>query len=328
MEKQTRKVLFGMHNSTELAKLISKHTNIPLTKIEHEIFADGEVLLYSSDTVRGCDVYVIASTSSPVNHNIMELLIFIDSLRRASAKSITLVIPYYGYARQDRKTKGRQPITAKLIANLFTTAGVDKMISVDLHNPSIQGFFDIPVDDLRGQYVLAQVIKKYSNKYTIVSPDHGGAVRARVLSELISKTVEIAIIDKRRTGPNKSEVLGIIGNVSGKDVVIIDDIIDTGGTILKAAESLKKHGAQKIIIAATHGIFSRGFQMFEENEFVSKVIVTDSINNQANSHYSKLEIATLSGFISNVILAHWKGDSVSEIYKKTKFLIEKHENDE
>ncbi|MGY6171811.1 ribose-phosphate pyrophosphokinase [Candidatus Mycoplasma pogonae] len=323
MPNNSKQVLFGMNNSKELAQKISQHIKIPVSETQRTVFSDGEILVNAVETVRNCDVYVVASASAPVNENIMELLIFIDSLKRASAKSINVILSYYGYARQDRKSKGRQPISAKLIANLLCTAGVNKIIAIDLHNPSIQGFFDIPVDDLRGQFVLAEHIKKYSNKFTIVSPDHGGAVRARILSEIISNTVEIAIIDKRRTGPNQSEVLGLIGNVQNRDVVIIDDMIDTGGTIIKAAEALKLNGAKKVIVAATHGLFSKGFELFENCDFVDKVIVTDSVPsvNELAQQFSKLEVASLASFISEVILAHWEGYSVSDIYQKLRTKI-------
>lgn len=313
-------VIFGMENTKKIAEEISKITNIKLSEAIETTFADGEVSYQSKTTVRNSDVFIVASTSKPVNDNIMKLLIFIDSLKRASAKSINVIFTYYGYARQDRKSKGRQPITAKLVANLLETAGVNKIIAVDLHNPSIQGFFDIPVDDLRGQYVLAETIKKYRNNFSIVSPDHGGAVRARVLSELISSDIEIAIIDKRRTGPNQSEVLGLIGNVENKNVVIIDDMIDTGGTILSAAKTLKEKGAKTVIISATHGLFSRGFDIFQNNQYVEKVIVTNSIYNDeiTEEKYSKLQVVDLSPFLSKVLLNQIHSDSISEFYDEIK----------
>ena len=307
--------LFAMPNVKDMGVKISKNLNIPLTKINKTVFADGEIIVQSNDTVRNKHTFVVASTSSPVNDNIMELLLFVDSLKRASAETITVVLTYYGYARQDRKASGRQPIGAKLIADLLETAGVTKVIAVDLHNPSIQGFFNIPLDDLRGQYVIAEQIKK-AGKFTVVSPDHGGTVRARVLAELISPNVQIAIVDKRRTGPNQSEILGILGNVSGKNVVIIDDMIDTGGTIIKAAEALKEQGAKKIIIAATHGLFSRGFASFEDNEAIDQVIITDSISSVNDIKSKKLVIASLAPFISDTILATADGTSVSTIYSK------------
>ena len=307
--------LFAMPNVKDMGVKISKNLNIPLTKINKTVFADGEIIVQSNDTVRNKHTFVVASTSSPVNDNIMELLLFVDSLKRASAETITVVLTYYGYARQDRKASGRQPIGAKLIADLLETAGVTKVIAVDLHNPSIQGFFNIPLDDLRGQYVIAEQIKK-AGKFTVVSPDHGGTVRARVLAELISPNVQIAIVDKRRTGPNQSEILGILGNVKGKNVVIIDDMIDTGGTIIKAAEALKEQGAKKIIIAATHGLFSNGFGKFEDNKAIDQVIITDSISSVNDIKSKKLVVASLAPFISDTILATADGTSVSTIYSK------------
>jgi len=245
----SKTVLFALPNVEDLGQKVANKLKIKLSKISRTEFADGETLLKANDTVRSKDVFVLSSNARPVNQNIMELLIFIDSLKRASAKSITVVISYYGYARQDRKAAGRQPIAAKLVADLLEKAGATKVIALDLHNPSIQGFFNIPVDDLKGQYVLAPEIKKVG-RFTVASPDHGGAVRARILAELISNSVDIAIVDKRRTGPNKSETLGILGNVKNRNVVIIDDIIDTGGTIIKAAKALKKAGAKKVLLSA------------------------------------------------------------------------------
>lgn len=314
-----KKILFGMENSQILAKKISKILNLPLTKTTKTTYADGELMLVSDETVRDKDTFIIASASRPVNENIMELLLFIDSLKRASAKSITVCLSYYGYARQDRKAKGRQPIGAKLVADLLQTAGATRIIGVDLHNPSIQGFFNIPVDDLKAQFVLAKVLKKSKEEFSVVSPDHGGTVRARTLAELISKTVKISIIDKRRTGINQTEVMGLIGDVKGLNTVIIDDIIDTGGTILKAVDTLKNHGAKKIIVAATHGIFTKGFEQFEENPNVHKVIITDSIDNyDLEKKFKKLQIVSLDEFLSKVLKVYFKGDSISELYQKTK----------
>ncbi|MBN3535084.1 ribose-phosphate pyrophosphokinase [Mycoplasma procyoni] len=310
-----KNVLFGMENSQNLAKKISEKIGIPLTPIKKEVFADGEVMLNSTETVRNSNVFIVASTHTPVNNNIMELLIFIDSLKRASAKEITVILSYYGYARQDRKAKGRQPIAAKLVANLLETAGATKIITVDLHNPSIQGFFNIPLDDLRGQFILAKRLKQKKHEFTVVSPDHGGTVRARILSELLSASIKIAIIDKRRIGTNQTEVLGMIGTVDSEHAIIVDDIIDTGGTILKAAQTVKEHGAKSVTIVATHGIFSKGFEMFENSEFVDKVIITDSIEHENMEKFSKLEVVSLCDFISEVINATINRSSVSDIYK-------------
>ena len=307
-------VIFGLENSWELAQKISKYINIEVSPIQKITFADGEKLLYSDLTVRNKSVFIICNTSKPVNDNLMELLIFIDSLKRASAKDINVVITYYGYARQDRKAAGRQPISARLVADLLQTSGASKIIAIDLHNPSIQGFFNIPVDDLRGQFIFGKELKNRKDKFVIVSPDHGGAVRARQLSELLQSDDEIAIIDKRRTGPNKSEIMGVLGNVENKNVVIYDDIIDTGGTILHAVKALKQQGAKKIIVAATHGLFSKGFDMFENDENVTEVIVTDSTNLKNTQNYKKLRILSLDEFLGKVIEANINKTSITEVY--------------
>ncbi len=308
-------MLFGMPNTINLANKISKRLKVELTPIIKTVFADGEMMLVSEETVRNKDCYIIGSTSTPVNDNIMQLLLFIDSLKRASAKSITILLSYYGYARQDRKAAARQPIGAKLVAELLQTAGATKIVTVDLHNPAIQGFFDIPIDDIRGQYTLAKAIKKYADNYTVVSPDHGGTVRARKLAELISDDLKICIVDKRRIGTNQTEVMGLIGDIEGQNAVIIDDIIDTGGTILKAADTLKKHGAKKIIIAATHGIFTKGFEAFENNPVIDKVFITDSIDNSSwTSKYKKIEIVSLDETLSKVIEYSTKSESISQLY--------------
>ena len=307
-------VIFGLENSWELAQKISKYINIEVSPIQKITFADGEKLLYSDLTVRNKSVFIICNTSKPVNDNLMELLIFIDSLKRASAKDINVVITYYGYARQDRKAAGRQPISARLVADLLQTAGASKIIAINIHNPSIQGFFNIPVDDLRGQFIFGKELKNRKDKFVIVSPDHGGAVRARQLSELLQSDDEIAIIDKRRTGPNKSEIMGVLGNVADKNVVIYDDIIDTGGTILHAVEALKEQGAKKIIVAATHGLFSKGFDMFENDNNVTEVIVTDSTNLKNTQNYKKLRILSLDEFLGKVIEANINKTSITEVY--------------
>ncbi|VEU76392.1 ribose-phosphate pyrophosphokinase [Mycoplasmopsis columboralis] len=318
MEKKNI-ILFGMDNSIELAQKISDIVQIPLTKIHKTTYADGENMLVSDQTVRGRDVFIIANTARPVNDNIMQLLLFIDSLKRASANTITVCLSYYGYARQDRKASGRQPIGAKLVANLLQVAGATKLICVDLHNPSIQGFFDVPLDDLRAQYTIAQSLKEYDQDFTVVSPDHGGTVRARRLAEILSDTAKICVIDKRRTDVNQTEVMGLIGDISNQNAIIIDDIIDTGGTIIKAAETLKKNGAKDIILAATHGLFTKGFDMFENNDAVKAVIVTDSIDNrELASKYSKLKIVSLGEFLGKVIQAQYSGSSVSEVYSLMK----------
>ncbi|MDJ1645582.1 ribose-phosphate pyrophosphokinase [Mycoplasma phocimorsus] len=309
-------LLFALDNSKELGEKIAKRLNVDLSEINKTVFADGEIMLVSEVSVRNKDVFVIANTSKPVNNNIIEILLFIDSLKRASAKSIHIVLTYYGYSRQDRKAKGRQPIGASLIAKLLQTAGANRMTCVDLHNPAIQGFFDIPVDDLRAQYIFAKELVKSNEHVSVISPDHGGTVRARLLAELIADNIEIAIIDKRRVGPNKSEVMGMIGKVNSDVAVIVDDMIDTGGTIIKAAQVAKENGAKKVYLAASHGIFSRGFDALQNSEYVDKVFITDSIDNSENEKkFSKLKVISLTNFIADTIDAYNNGKSVSDIYK-------------
>ncbi|MBN4089314.1 ribose-phosphate pyrophosphokinase [Mycoplasma enhydrae] len=315
MKNDKNVVIFGMENSVELASQIGQYIHQKIEPVDKTVFADGERILSTNITVRNRHVFVICNTSKPVNDNLMDLLIFVDALKRASAKSIVCVLTYYGYARQDRKAKGRQPITAKLVADLLEKAGVTKVITVDLHNASIQGFFNIPVDDLRGHFIFASEMRKRKEKFVIVSPDHGGAVRARQLSELLNDDEQIAIIDKRRTAPNVSEIMGVLGDVKNKNVIIYDDIIDTGGTIIHAAETLKKQGAKKIIIAATHGLFSRGFEMFENNEIISEVIVTNSIDHSNLAHFKKLRQLSMAEFLGMVIEANINNTSISDIYE-------------
>ncbi|MDK2819696.1 MAG: ribose-phosphate diphosphokinase [Mycoplasmataceae bacterium] len=309
--------LFGMPNSQILAKSVSKISGIKLLEIKKTTFSDGEMILNSPETVRNANVFIICNTSS--SESILELLLFVDSIKRASAGNITIINSYYGYSRQDRKAKQREPIGARLMANILETAGANKLITVDLHNPSIQGFFNIPVDDLRWSISLASYLQNDENmKFSIVSPDHGGAVRARILAELVSHSVKIAIVDKRRTGPNKSEILGILGKVSGKNIIIIDDIIDTGNTILKAAAALKKEGAKKIYIAATHGLFTKSFESFEKSDIIDKVLVSDSVENVYAINSKKLVIISLAPFISDVIKASIRSKSISQLYEKIK----------
>ncbi|WP_438341444.1 ribose-phosphate pyrophosphokinase [Mycoplasma sp. 3341] len=311
-------IIFGMDNSWELAQEIGQILNIEVQKPKKTVFSDGERMISSEITVRNLNTYVICNTGSPVNDNYMDILIFIDSLKRASAKTINVVMTYYGYARQDRKVDGRQPISAKLMADLLQTAGVTKLITVDLHNSSIQGFFDIALDDLKGQLIFAEELRKREHKFTVTSPDHGGAVRARQLSEIISHDVQIAIVDKRRTAPNVSEVMGVLGDVNNKNVVIIDDIIDTGGTIIKAAHVLRENGAKQVIVAATHGIFSKGFEMFENDDVISEVIITNSLATEHLKKFKKIKILSLGFLLAHVIKSNIERKSITGIYNAFK----------
>ncbi|MBU4691142.1 ribose-phosphate pyrophosphokinase [Mycoplasma zalophi] len=311
-------IIFGMDNSWDLAEEIGQILELEVHKPNKITFSDGETLLSSDITVRNLDTYIICNTGRNVHDNLMELLIFIDSLKRASAKTINVVMTYYGYARQDRKADGRQPITAKLVADLLEVAGITKLTTVDLHNSSIQGFFNVSVDDLRAQLIFSEELRKRNAEFTVVSPDHGGAVRARTLSELISNDVKIAIIDKRRTAPNVSEVMGVLGDVQDKNVVIIDDIIDTGGTIIKAAKTLKENGAKDILVAATHGIFSKGFEMFENEESIKEVIITNSMDIDHLRKFKKIKILSLGFLLAHVIKQNINRKSLTEIYNAYK----------
>ncbi|MCE3255045.1 MAG: phosphoribosylpyrophosphate synthetase [Rickettsiaceae bacterium] len=270
------KLLAGNSNLA-LAQEISKYLGSPLVNAEIKRFADNEVFVEIKENVRGEDIFVIQSTSFPANDNILELLIMIDALRRASARRITAVIPYFGYARQDRKVGPRTPISAKLVSNIIVTAGADRVLTLDLHASQIQGFFDIPLDNLFGAPVFARDIKKhFSDKdLIIVSPDVGGLVRARVVANKLN--VDLAIVDKRRPKAGVSEVMNIIGDVSGKDCVMVDDIVDSGGTLVNAADALIKNGAKSVSAYISHGVLSNHAAIKIANSSLSNLVITDSI---------------------------------------------------
>ena len=278
LKNNGRVKLFAGSSSRKLAEKIAKYLEIGLTSVQIVKFADGETYVKSNESVRGDKVFIIQSTSKPVNESIMELLIFIDALRRSSAKEIIAVIPYYGYARQDRKASPREPITSKLVANLLTVAGATRVVTMDLHARQIQGFFDIPVDHMEALPVLAKYFLKYGfcNEDTVVvSPDVGGVKRARSLAKWLHSP--LAIIDKRRAKANVSEVMNIIGDVKGKKAILIDDMIDTAGTICNAAAALKDAGATEVFGCATHAVFSGpAVERLKESAF-SEVVITDTI---------------------------------------------------
>jgi len=248
--------LFSLSANPKIAEEISEFTGIPLSKIELNRFADGEIGVNIPETVRGHHVFLVQPTHKPVNENIMELLITMDAMKRASAKNINVIMPYYGYSRQDRKSKARQPISAKLVANLITTAGADRVLAMDLHAGQIQGFFDIPIDNFRAMPIIVDYFtnKNFQDDLVIVAPDHGGAVRARKMGDIMH--CPIAIIDKRRPKPNVAEVMGIVGDVEGRIAILIDDMIDTAGTITAAARALMNRGAKEVYAACTHPLFS------------------------------------------------------------------------
>lgn len=272
-------VVFALSSNIELADEICEHLNITRGKIDVKHFADGEILIEPLESVRGKHVYIIQSTSCPVSETYMEVLIAIDACKRASANEITVVMPYYGYARQDRKAKARQPISAKLMANLLTTAGANRVVTIDLHAPQIQGFFDIPTDDLTAVSMIGQYYrnKKFTEDIVIVSPDHGGATRARRLSDTIPNST-IAIIDKRRTKPNVAEAMNLIGDVDGKVAIVIDDMVDTAGSLMGGIDMLYAKGAKEVYCACTHGILSGPAVKRIANSRIKELLITNTIS--------------------------------------------------
>lgn len=283
--------IFAGSSSEKLAKRIAKKLNIELSDRTIVNFADGETFAKANCTVRGCKVFIVQSTSKPVNESLMELLIFIDSLKRASAKEIIAVIPYYGYARQDRKANPREPITSKLVADLLTTAGATRVVTMDLHARQIQGFFNIPVDHMEGIPIFANYFIKenFSSEDTVVvSPDVGGVKRARALATWLH--APIAIIDKRRPKANVSEVMNLIGNVEGKKAILFDDIIDTGGTICNAADALLKFGAKEVYACATHAVFSGPAVDRLKKSTFTNVIVSDTIQLEDSQNLTSLKL--------------------------------------
>lgn len=311
-------IVFSLTTSNELTEKVCKKLKIKPGVVKMDRFADGEFLTKSETSVRGKDVFVIQSTSNPVNDSIMELLIFIDSLKRGSAEKITAIIPYYGYARQDRKAEGRQPITSKLIANLLEKAGVDKVVTFDLHAPQIQGFFEIPTDNLKGLAIIRQEIKKLKIKNLVIaSPDYGGLTRARNFAKKINPNTPIATIDKVRHKKNTTKIENVFGDVNNKNVIIVDDMIDTGGSIIKAAEAFKKAGAKKVFIACTHPVFSKNAaQKIQNSKAIDKAFTTDTIQLKKEQKLSKIKVLSVSSFIADVIKANKKHTSISSIYEK------------
>ena len=292
--------VFSLPSSKKLAQDIASilGTKVGDCKVHH--FADGEILCEIGESVRGKDVFIVQSTSNPVTENLMEILVLTDALKRASAREITAVIPYFGYARQDRKAKPRQPITSKLVADLLTTAGVNRVVTVDLHAAQIQGFFDIPVDEMQALPLLIKYFrKKKVQDLCVVSPDHGGATRARKMSEAFD--CPIAIIDKRRPKPNVAEVMGIIGNVEGKNCILIDDMIDTAGTITAGVDMLKQKGAKDVYIACTHGVLSGPAVERLSTCAAKEVVITNTIEIPQEKKFDKLVSVSVAGLLAHTI---------------------------
>ena len=309
------KVLSGTSNQ-RLSREIAKRLKLKLVNTNIKRFADGEIYVEINENIRGNSIFVVQSTVNPANDNLMELLICIDALRRSSAKNITAVIPYFGYARQDRKVVPRTAISAKLVSNLITNAGTNRVLTLDLHAGQIQGFFDIPVDNLFATPLFARHIKKNMNTNNLicVAPDVGGVERTRALSRRIN--VGIAIIDKRRPAPGKSEVMNIIGNVKNKTCVIVDDIIDSGGTVVNAAKSLKEKGAREVYVYITHAVLSGNAVDKIKKSKIKKLVITDSIDNSNKiKKVTKIEVLSIASVMSEAIKRISNSTSVSSLFK-------------
>ena len=308
------KILSGTSN-LKLSKNIAKNLKLKLINTNIRRFADGEIYIEINENIRGNSVFVIQSTSNPANDNLMELLLVIDALRRSSAKTITAVIPYFGYARQDRKVAPRTSISAKVVANLLTNAGANRIVTVDLHAGQIQGFFDMPVDNLFTTPLFSKFIKKKitSKKLICVSTDMGGVARTRALATRIK--ADLAIIDKRRPAPGKSQVMNIIGDVKNKTCIIVDDIIDSGGTIINAVDALKKKGAKEVYVFITHAVLSGDAAKKIKNSKIKKLIITDSIDNSNKiKNNNKIEVLSITSLMSEAIKRIANSNSVSDLF--------------
>ena len=322
MENHSKNIkIFTGNSHPELAREIAKALNIHLGKAEVSTFSDGEISVNIKETVRGCDVFIVQSTCSPVNNNLMELLIMIDAFKRASAGRINAVIPYYGYARQDRKAKSRDPITAKLVADLLTAAGADRVLTMDLHAAQIQGYFNIPVDHLLGSPILAKyfVEKGLADRddVVVVSPDLGSVTRARKFADKLN--APIAIIDKRRPKPNVAEIMGVLGDVEGKNCVMIDDMIDTGGTIVAGIDMLLEKGAKNVFVACTHPVFSGPAVERLKNCSAKEVVVTDTIILPKEKHFDKLKVVSVASLLAKTIESIENNLPVSDVFQEFDF---------
>ncbi len=302
--------IFAGTASVLFAKEVCKRLDVPLAKAEIKRFSDGEISVQISESVRGRDVFIIQSTGAPSNDNLMELLVMTDALRRSSANTITAVVPYFGYARQDRKAAPRVPITAKLVANMFQTAGIDRVVTIDLHAGQIQGFFDIPVDNLYGSIIFQEYIagKNLANPI-IASPDIGGVARARYFAQRMG--LDMVIVDKRREKANVAEVMNIIGDVQDRDVIIIDDMVDTAGTMVKAASALKKKGAVSVMACATHPVLSgNAYDNLDSGE-LDELVVSNSLSSKSNT---KIKVLSVAPLFAEVIRRVYHNESVDSLF--------------
>ena len=307
--------IFSCNSNPALAEKIAKELGLPVGNAEVGMFSDGEISVNTYETVRGSDVFIVQSTSEPVNNNLMELLIMIDAFKRASASRITAVMPYFGYARQDRKSKARDPISAKLVADLITTAGADRVLTMDLHAAQIQGFFNIPVDHLRGGTLLAQhYLDKFPNRddVVVVSPDLGSVTRARSFASKLD--VPIAIVDKRRPKPNVSEVMNIIGDIKDKKVILIDDMIDTAGTITNGATALAERGAKEVYACCTHGVLSGPAIERIQNCPIRELLVLDTIAIPESKMIDKIQTKSVASLFAEAIKRIYNDETVSILF--------------
>lgn len=303
--------LFSGSANPKVAKEISEYLDVPISKMVVNRFSDGEINVQIGESVRGIDCFIIQPTCAPANDNLMELLIIVDAMRRASAKSITAIIPYFGYARQDRKAAPRVPITAKLVANMMEKAGIDRVVTMDLHAGQIQGFFDIPVDNLYGSILFFEYFKQKQLKNPIIaSPDIGGVARARYFASKLG--LEMVIVDKRREKANESEVMNIIGDVKNKDVILIDDMVDTAGTMVKAAKALKEKGANSVMAFATHGVLSGPAIERIKTSVLDELIITDTI--PFNKECDKIKILKTSKLFAEVIRRIMYNESINKLF--------------
>ena len=307
--------LFTGNAHKELAKEVAAYLDIPVGDATATTFSDGEIMVQINENVRGTDVFVLQPTCMPINYNIMELLLIADALKRASAKRITAVMPYYGYARQDRKVQPRVPISAKLVADLITAAGINRILTMDLHAAQIQGFFNIPVDNLYASPVLLDYLQeKYTTKkLVIVSPDAGGVERARAFAKMLQ--CSIAIVDKRREAANVSQIMNVIGEVEKKDTIILDDMIDTGGTIIQAADALTKKGARQVVAACTHAVLSGSAIEKVNNSAIKELIVTNTIPfDSKKEQCKKLTVLSIAPLLGEAIKRIHEESSVSSLF--------------
>jgi len=307
--------IFAGNSNPALAHAITRYMGIPLGSVMVGSFSDGEIQVEFKENVRGMDVFVLQSTCSPVNDNIMELLVMIDALKRASASRVTAVMPYYGYARQDRQVASRAPITAKLIADIITAAGADRVLTLDLHAGQIQGFFDIPVDHLYAGPIMAEAIRAnhFTSECTVVSPDAGGVERARAFAKRLGSS--LAIIDKRRSKPNESEVMHVIGDVDGRDAILLDDMVDTAGTLVKASHALDNAGAREIYACCTHPVLSGEAVQKLNASPIKKLYVTDTIPlGDKDQECGKLQVESVAPLLGEAISRIHREVSVSELF--------------